>query len=299
VDSRGRFYIAAKSGAAILAFGPDGRLLKAIGKPGRGPGEFARIEDIYAGSNDTLFIADGRRIHVLSPDYTYVREFLAEVNGSGLFGTILSGDRMLFDRGNHAFTIVTSAGATLPEVQLEGVDTTSRVCDNCGERVYRAARTPGLIWSGPQNIYRLEQHDTLGKLIKRITREVAWFEPWGGETERRDNSGPLDMFAVPRFFGVGEADDGTLWTHVVGLYDTPREQLMIQPDRPEGQAALFNLIKTRIEAIDPTNNQVLGSMNMPHLTLPLGRGLSALLTVDEAGDWTWKIFRFRAARGSP
>src|SRR5215207_696069 len=49
VDSRGRFYIAAKSGAAILAFGPNGRLISAIGKAGNGPGEFARVEDIQAG----------------------------------------------------------------------------------------------------------------------------------------------------------------------------------------------------------------------------------------------------------
>ena len=297
IDSRGRFYIAAKSGGAILAFGPNGRLLQSIGKAGNGPGELARVEDIYAGTGDTLFVSDGRQIHVFSPDYSQVREFVAGEGGSGLFGTILSGDRMLFHSDDHQFTIVRSSGETLAPVDLEGVDTTSRLCGDCGERVYRASRSPGLVWSGPQNIYRIEQHDTLGKLVKRITREVDWFTPWGGEKDRpRESDNPIEMFKRPRMFGVSEGSDGTLWAHVWSIFDTPPEELKIDPDTPGAEMKLFMAIKARVEAIDPVKNTVLGSINLPHLTVPISNGLSAQLEIDEAGDWTWKILRLRVVQ---
>jgi hypothetical protein len=201
---------------------------------------------------------------------------------------------MVFESGDHQFTIVTSAGQTLPEVNLEGVDTLSRQCSNCGERLFRSARAAGLIWSGPQNMYRLELHDTLGKLVKRISREVAWFEPWGAEGNRNaaDDS-PVAEFRRPRMFGVREADDGTLWAHVMGLFDTPPEQLRFDPEQPGAESRFFNLLKTRIEAIDPGRNVVLGSIAMSHLTVPISRDFAAQLEVDEAGDWTWKIMKFR------
>jgi hypothetical protein len=183
-------------------------------------------------------------------------------------------------------------------VSLEGVDSSSRICQNCGERVFRAARAPGYVWSGPQNIYRVEQHDTLGKLARRITREVEWFTPWGAEQSASTsrNEGPLDMFRVPRMFGIGEARDGTLWAHVWGLFDTRPEDVKIDPNDPTSQSRVYNAIRARVEAIDPSRNEVLGMIEFPSLTVPVSGDLSAILNVDEAGDWTWKIVRLRVQR---
>jgi hypothetical protein len=299
IDSRGRYYIAAKSGAAILAFGPDGRLIRSIGKAGSGPGEFARVQDIYAGAGDTLFVSDGRRIHVISPAYELAREFVADVGGSGLFGTILPGNRMLFQSGDHKFRIVTSPGTTLPEVSLEGVDTTSRLCGDCGERLFRASRTPGLVWSGPQNMYRLELHDTLGKLVRRIVREVEWFEPWGGEGSRQRDDSPVGMFRRPRMFGVSETEDGILWAHVWSLFETTDEevrQAMSVAEKTRDESLMYNLIRARVEAIDLQKQVLLGMVSLPRLTVPISGNLSAQLQVDEAGDWSWKIIRLTIHR---
>src|SRR5215207_5383365 len=58
-DSRGRFYVADRSGGAVHVFGTNGRLMMTFGKLGRGPGELTGIRAIYVSANDTLLVIGG------------------------------------------------------------------------------------------------------------------------------------------------------------------------------------------------------------------------------------------------
>ncbi len=54
----------------IVEFDKDGRLLRILGRRGRGPGEYQRIQSIVSSQLDSLYVFDGRslRMTVLSPD---------------------------------------------------------------------------------------------------------------------------------------------------------------------------------------------------------------------------------------
>ena len=69
VDRTGRIFVGDEYDARLHAFTADGSHLRAIGQRGRAPGEFERIESIYAGPGDTLYVFDSDldRISVYEP----------------------------------------------------------------------------------------------------------------------------------------------------------------------------------------------------------------------------------------
>jgi hypothetical protein len=55
---------------------------------------------------------------------------------------------------------------------------------------------------------------------------------------------------------------------------------------------------TKVDAIDASKGEYLASASVPGMAMPLNnREFTGQLVVDESGDWTWKILRFRVERG--
>lgn len=72
----GRYFIFDKYGSnKLLVFDQQGRFVRQIGRPGRGPGEYVRLED-FSIRNDTIFAMDanGQKILVYGIDGKYVRD---------------------------------------------------------------------------------------------------------------------------------------------------------------------------------------------------------------------------------
>lgn len=287
-DSRGRFYLADRTGAVVDVFGPDGRLMKTFGKAGRGPGEFAGLRAVFVAPGDTLLVVGGAVVHVLTPEYVQVREY-RNMAGSidELAGTLLADGRLVHERANHQFTLIDSTGKASPNVVLRDIDTSP--CGECGERIYREASTPGSIWSGPLNTYRVENHDLSGLLLRRFVREVSWYPPWG----LREIQAPDIVVELgrPRLVGVRQGGDGIVWTHVT-LIEHPDDLRNIDEDVPRQMARVWSRIVTKVEAIDPVKGQLLGGVTLTNMVLPLRGDYSAQLIVNESGDWAWKILRF-------
>jgi len=79
VDQLGTVYVADRKRAFVWTLSPEGDSLDAIGRSGRGPGEFIRPSWVTVGPNDSLFVYDGgnRRVSVFgpSPDRAFVYSF--------------------------------------------------------------------------------------------------------------------------------------------------------------------------------------------------------------------------------
>ncbi len=69
IEGTGRILVGDLYDSRVYAFEADGSLLGTIGRQGGGPGEFERIESIYSGPGDTLFVFDSEldRISAFEP----------------------------------------------------------------------------------------------------------------------------------------------------------------------------------------------------------------------------------------
>lgn len=73
VDSKGQFLVTALGSDQVVVYSPSGKFLRAIGRKGRGPGEFSQAIRITMDSNDSVFVMDIGRISVFSPSLEYAR----------------------------------------------------------------------------------------------------------------------------------------------------------------------------------------------------------------------------------
>jgi hypothetical protein len=95
----GRIYVADDLNWSVSVFDRSGRLVRRLGRRGRGPGEFERPWHLAVDRSDSLFVWDGAlgRISVFGPDFRFARSFAAPgrwtVSGFGVRadGTLLVG----------------------------------------------------------------------------------------------------------------------------------------------------------------------------------------------------------------
>lgn len=74
VNSRGEYFAPASAGFQVAVYDSLGRLTRAIGKRGPGPGEFRTISDIRVGTGDSLLVADSRNnLQLFTADLRYGR----------------------------------------------------------------------------------------------------------------------------------------------------------------------------------------------------------------------------------
>lgn len=100
VDSRGHILIADGSEQEIKILNPDGKLLRSIGRQGKGPGEFSALSDVVVARNDSIYALDSnlQRISVFNPDGNFIRDLSVE-NDAGMPG------RLLVPENDHGFAV--------------------------------------------------------------------------------------------------------------------------------------------------------------------------------------------------
>lgn len=74
-DSRGLLYATVRAARdhEVIVFAPGGEILRTIGGPGEGPGEFRTVWDILVGAGDSLLVGHGGTVSVFDPSGRFAR----------------------------------------------------------------------------------------------------------------------------------------------------------------------------------------------------------------------------------
>lgn len=193
-----RFYVSAlQPPYEIRVFSLTGRLLRVLGRKGRGPGEFLQIWAMNVDDGDSLHVFDvsNARWTVFSPELELVREVrlpFAPVSDATLLfpngSVLLNAAPRTPDLAGSFYHIVASDGHLIRSIGNEPViPRRNRDGDpHAGMNEYRvvADDLEGGFWSAGIGAYVLEHWNLDGQRRGAFTYEAPWFEfrgPVGGE----------------------------------------------------------------------------------------------------------------------
>lgn len=262
----GEFVTTAVDGIETLAvFGRDGRFRRRIGRPGQGPGEWARPVRVIQSRWDSIFVVDAaRRISILTSDGRFVRSVrtpgiainnLIELpNGDMLAaGTAFSKEGLgyplhLIDRGSGASRPLGEPLSTYnPEIHQPEI---RRQIGSSGDNS---------VWVARYNRYILENRSNSGDVRQVFARNVDWFRSWQGQPfsgVRPANSA---------ISGIAEDSTGLIWVFV--SVPKTRSTPMTMPRERDSLPADFLLIDflnqdTRIEVLDPKAGTLVATLRI-------------------------------------
>lgn len=256
----GSFYVVDSGEKSIRLFGPDGRLLKSIGREGAGPGEF-RVLSAAGTRADTLWAMDSRlrRVSFFSPEGNFLRSnsIPALPSSRSIFQAIVE-DACIIQLMTFVTVSGTNHGSDNAVVRLGltgSVDTIASLRFGVGDWLHRGeGPTPfAVMLPNPFNDGSLFDADSKGQHFTIVHRVVRSNQPSQFEVVRIDATGstlwrrafaytPMHMSAavkdsVARARGIGPTarfpnhmppvsrvltgEDGTVWLR--------REEL--RPDR--------------------------------------------------------------------
>ncbi|MBX3175109.1 MAG: hypothetical protein KF709_11895 [Gemmatimonadaceae bacterium] len=241
LDSAGNVYVSDFSDARIWVFGPDGRSLRAIGRKGKGPGEFEAPTGIAIGPDGKLYVRDLEHVSLFSVDPETKRLARYETRFRGpLMSDWTSQRTTRFDRAGHLFYPqfavmtkdgpsgwyyqYTTAGELRDSLRVSSFPTASvhtayvRLDARGGRMLSGLNRVPFAPWPtwdvtprgtlliGDGTSYLLTETDASGRVLREFRRSVA--PERIPAAERRDSlaalSARLDSITVP-------------WSQVVGV----------------------------------------------------------------------------------
>ena len=272
-DSGGAFVIAhTYERGRILVFDSGGQFIRAVGRRGRGPGEYLTVI-AFANKGDTLlaFDRDMRRCTVLDSSLEVARSFVMDVVPGPASGVaVLSDGRFVVAK--HLPTR-TSAGYPLQLFSVEGSHVTAFGDESpefdagrafLSERRITADHRDN-IWSAGIFEYRLERWDPVRGLNRTLSRHVPWFEPWREERLLSPDSPPLPEITAIRF----NPANGLLYVivRVVGADGDWSSGLMSEMG-PDGRLYYgpedFNKVYDSIlEVIEPESGRLVASTRTP------------------------------------
>jgi hypothetical protein len=256
VNSRGEYFAPASSQFQVAVYDSVGRLLRAVGQRGPGPGEFRFITDIHVGAGDSILIADARNnLQLFTPDLRYHRAI--RVPDAGSFGLALVRDdwEMIVQTLPDRLVVISPTGVVRDTIALGPASRSGR-CRTCDIRHLSSASGEGQFWSTISNRYDIELLDTKGAVHRTLSRRPDWFAPWdfvreGPGSERRP---PL-----PRVHAVREGPDGLLWVSV----RVPDANWTYSPPTVATHAADDREIDVMLAVIDPKTGELLAERRLP------------------------------------
>jgi hypothetical protein len=253
------------------------------------------VTGIVMAPGDTLYEFERSRVHVFSPDHSFVRQYTVGRSGTASNAAAVFPDgRFAISSGPHQFTLYhpDGTGAAPAPIALQGADTL--LCAQCGERQFRAGREPATVWSAPANEYAIEQHDLSGRLRLRLSRQVPWFQKWYPSTARDMEQRMRDQVAQSRFTGLEVDHRGLVWTHVIAQDAAEPIPASINLDPRDPQARMDFMLKhlaSYVEVIDPGRRFVVASLKLKGFYFPVAAGLIAEMVQDPVVGNVWKVYR--------
>lgn len=312
--SKGEYLVGpVNTGRSLALFSPDGQFVRAIGRFGGGPGEFASITRIFKGSEDSILVYDAgsRRLAVLSPTLAYVRsvrfaDHRAVVQVGNFFvglGTVQSRDQF----GN-ALHVYTARNGALYR-SFYGRDGNATV-DSIRVPNGLAADTRGRLWAYDAKSGSLSIADTEGTVQKTFVYRPLWHNlpvesvPRTEGTPRRGELQAVRGSPRRPFTGVNamEVVDNNLVFIWGGVPRSGWElrQSPFKMTRPESRSTgpspvdygeltnrLNGWFETRVDVVDLNANapRSIGTARLPvGRAIPLGNGYVAGFGAHEDGS---------------
>jgi hypothetical protein len=286
-DSRGNVYVGPLGNDRIAVYNSTGKLLRTLGRTGKGPGEFDFLLYLDVGPHDTLYAFDygGGRANVFSPDHKYVR----------------SSDQFGGQRHRHVI---------LPSGQLFMLEPAQRIGDSVlalysadGRLVRRytplaqdewsiyyalGRSNRGAVWVAHPNVYQIDEYEMSGSIRRTLKRAADW---WSKPSEQWTYY-PRERKPEPALTSVHEDKRGYLWTTVrTGKADWR------QLDKPgtnqmASQSELSKYYDTIVEVIDPVTGSLITSHRFPFLIGGIQTGnIVVTMHEDEDGNLLRDVYR--------
>jgi hypothetical protein len=255
------FFVLSDLGLTSELFKADrtGRIVSRVGRTGGGPGEFTKPRFVMETPSSYLVldVRLNRVTHLAKSDLALqgTREILA-------LGPIIGSFPVAFDDGSFVIESISDLGDAarkpLHIFSAEGERLRSfGIGDSTRKDRILAPGGPvlsrdGGLWLAEYNRYRVEKWDRDGNLVDVIERETEWF-PWPAPE-------PAAGQRFATLGGVGQDEDGLLWTHIAMRPRIERRlpdggtRLGVDPDPSHAE--------TIIEVFDPARRTLLASTRM-------------------------------------
>lgn len=298
-DSQGRFWVLGGNddAAGPVVFGPDGRLIGAVGRRGEGPGEFQNVHDVVLLPGDSVLVMDGNfRATLVGPDLLPKRfmtipapleESIAVSWPGGVIGFSHHAAGLRGGPTLHVMSFDKPAPRIVRSFGPGWTMTESRSRESVLQRL--ASSRTGM-WSARHWRYQIDHWSRDFALDRRLIREPAWFP------DELRGLGPGQP-PPPRLYDVVEDDEGRVWAFSAVPAPTWREAW---PDRrADGSVetrmaavAFEKLYRTIVEVIDPAVGRVVARAELDQVVVAALPGLLAVLhTADADGIVRLKVVR--------
>jgi hypothetical protein len=215
-SSSGVVVVSSADAQRLLVFDAETRFLRQVGVSGHGPGEFERIASFQFSAGDSLYVLDGRRVHVFAPDWKHVRTRTLPAQAQQVlpYGSdgslVLAGFIQTAAAAGYAAHVLRSDGAVLRS--LGTVNPGANLsCETCRRGVGRGPGRDVVLF--PPNRYAWETWRPDGTARERISITGApWFRDWeaSGRWMTRESPRPSSLAQV------GYADTHTVWIRAIG-----------------------------------------------------------------------------------
>lgn len=297
----GRYFVATGDGffpQLVQVFDPNGRWLRAIGRPGSGPGEYRRASDVLP-KGDSLLILDGtaRRLTTLNA--------ALEVAHAEQMPTWFSSPRLMPDgsligavtrRGGDSSVVVFERWSPGSASTVQWTEPGS--CDrNCWQytKAFNTDATNG-VWAIDRLFrYRLHRYDSLGAVLRSWDLTADWYVPYDSVNMTSPQHPP-----APYIVGTWIDSAGRIWITAIASDAEWHEGLGPQR-RGEGGRMYYPTddwgltYDGVIEVRDTTDGALLaaGRFDQPVLMLVVGAPGLVGRFIDDADGW-WRLEILRA-----
>jgi len=287
-DSSGRWFVTShlQGIKQIGVFNAAGHLIAALGREGKGPGEFSLTKLLTVAPNDSLYVYDTALLRrtVFGPDLKHARD--DAVPGMMQAVAPLSGGKSIINAN-----IATPDRVGFP-LHLVGENGEIIRSFGAANSIYKPGDEPLMVrrltvddtenlWAALPNEYTITRYDSFGRVTASLTRRVAWLTPW--VVPYRYPERPNPSLTAIRF----DHESGLLWAQI--LANDPTWQPPAAPPKAT-QEYRDRTYDTVLEVIDVRTHSVLATRRFPQFMEPFAASRRGVLIpafrVDSA-DRVW------------
>jgi hypothetical protein len=266
-DRSRQYYVMVPHESAVAIFDPDGDFVRAVGRPGDGPGEFRNMRFPRTSPEDSLYVFQAGRYAVFSPELAFTRtvNLAAAVDEALPIGAgrlVISSRLGTAERIWRPLHLVNADG----RLTWSFGESDRPVLPNDPDSHVRRLGTAvgGCFWAARVNEYRIELWDTTGTRLATVRRDAEWFPAWSGLDLREG----YDLRPRPRIAAVTQDDDDRLWVFLRVASEQWRPEPTPRTEREFRLPTLEELARrwdTVVEVLDIRSGEVIASARRPEV----------------------------------
>ncbi len=280
----GRFIITGMNETPVPAvMTKTGKFSHLLGRRGEGPGEFEQPEGVAIAPRDSIWIFDGPRKHVLSPDARWVRtERTSRLVFNGLVGPtgkLLIAERIgTPDRAGYPLHILrpdgelgVSFGIANPVLDPRTLRANGEDVSSYQSRRYERA-DDNSFWVFSNWKFLLERYDFDGRMLDQARHAM---DGWYREASlKRPGVGEFKGLALPKV--VQSKQPGVAWLVYTVFNDSYRKPDSLYPPTDREILAQNDLV---IEALDTRTMKVIATTRFPRTGALLMKNAPDMLAI--------------------